>query len=115
MKKSHSSLSALQTQYRSLARSLARTGFISRGSIFERKAGTAGSRYQWSWKDPQQKTRSLSLSPKQYQWLKEAIARQQRLEKTLRKMRLLSYRVLLDHVTGLPRRKQLSIKALNLI
>jgi hypothetical protein len=115
MKKSLSSLSALQTQYRSLARSLARTGFISRGSIFERKAGTAGSRYQWSWKDPRQKTLSLSLSPTQYQWLKEAIARQQTLEKTLRKMRLISYRILLDHVTGPPRRKQLSIKVLDII
>jgi hypothetical protein len=115
MKKRHSSLSALQTQYRSLARSLAGTGYISRGSLFARKAGTAGSRYQWSWKDPQQKTRSLSLSHSQYQWLKEAIARQQTLEKTLRKMRLISYRILLDHVNGPPRRKQLSIKALDVI
>ena len=115
MKKSPSSLRTLQTQYRALARSLARTSFIGRGSIFQRKAGAAGSRYQWSWKDPHQKTLSLTISPEQYQWLKEAMARQRTLEITLRKMRQISYRVLLDHVPGPPRRKRLAIKALDLI
>jgi hypothetical protein len=102
---------SLENEYRTLARSLARTGFISRGSVFARERG-AGSRYQWSWKNPQQKTLSVTLSLEQYHWLKQAIAREKALEKTLRKMRQLSQRVLLDHIPGPTRRKLLSTKAL---
>jgi len=113
--KKKTSLAGLETEYESLAQSLSQTGFISRGSVFKRKGGGNGSRYQWSWKDSQQKTLSLTLSLEQYQWLKEAVAREEQLEQTLKKMRRISHRILLEHVPGPARRKPLTIKTLGLI
>jgi hypothetical protein len=115
MKKKTAALPALQAEYRSLAQSLAQTGFISRGCVFERKSAGSGSRYQWTWKNSHQKTLSLTLSSEQYQWLKEAIARQNKLEKTLKKMRRISHLILLGYVPGPIRRKRLSIRTLGLI
>ena len=115
MKKQISALAALQAEYRSLARSLAKTGFVSRGCVFERKTGAQGSRYQWSWKNSKQKTQSLTLSLEQYQWLQEALERQKQLDQTLKSMRRISHRILLEHVPGPSRRKPLSIRTLGLI
>src|SRR5215204_2894342 len=105
----------LQRQYRQLARRLAAIGFITQGSVFERdKDSASGSRYQWTWKDPNQKTRSLTLSPEQYQWLKQALANQRNLEETLLKMRQISQRILLTTIPGTHRRKPLNRKVLRL-
>jgi hypothetical protein len=95
----------LEARLRRLARGLARTGFISQGSVFERKKRGSGSRYQWTWKDPEQKTASLTLSAKQFIWLKKAIAQSRAVEKTLEQMRRISREVLLNHVPGPRRRK----------
>jgi hypothetical protein len=108
-------LADLEAEYERLAQSLAQTGYISRGSVFERKGEGTGSRYQWTWKDAQQKTLSLTLSQEQYQWLKEAIARQKRVEQILKKMRRISHCILIEHISGPPRRKRLTIKTLGLI
>jgi hypothetical protein len=105
-------LAGLEAEYESLAQRLAQTGFISRGCVFKRKGGGNGSRYQWSWKAPRQKTLSLTLSLEQYQWLKKAVAREKKLEQTLGKMRRISHRILLEQVPGPPRRKHLTIKTL---
>lgn len=103
----------LQRQYRQLARRLARIGFITQGSVFaRRKTSVSGSRYQWTWKDPNQKTRSLTLSPEQYHWLKQALANQRHVEDTLQKMRHLSRQILLTTIQSPRRRKPLNAKVL---
>lgn len=115
MKQKRAAFSELQAEYSRLAKSLAKTGFIARGCIFERRKGAAGSHYQWSWKNPRQKTLSLTLSAEQYQWLKEALLRTKELEKTLKRMRQISHRILLEHVPGPQRRKPIAVKSLTLI
>src|SRR2546428_9494793 len=108
-------LAALEAQLRRLAQSLSRTGFVSQGSVFERKKNTSGSRYQWTWKDSKQKTVSLTLSAQQFRWLKKAIARTRSVEHTLERMRQISHRVLLEHLPGPTRRKRLSLSRLRAI
>jgi hypothetical protein len=115
MKQKRAAPAALEAQYRRLARSLGQVGFISQGTVFERKRPGSGSRYQWTWKNRKQKTISLTLSAKQFAWLKAALGRQRQMEKTLRQMRRISCRVLLNHVAGPARRKPLSMKQLGLI
>lgn len=106
---------SLQRRYRQLARRLAEVGFITQGSVFERNRQSAsGSRYQWTWKDPHQKTRSLTLSQEQYRWLKQALANQRQVEETLQKMRRITQRILLTAIPGTPRRKPLNTKVLPL-
>jgi hypothetical protein len=115
MKEKTSALKTLEDQHRHLAQELGRIGFISQGSVFARKKGASGSRYQWSWKDPEQKTMSLTLSPEQYVWLKKAIGRQRKAEKILQKMHRVSYYFLIKQMPNPTRRKPLSIKQLHLI
>jgi hypothetical protein len=115
MKEKSRAWKALQARHRRLAQELGRIGFISQGSAFARKKGASGSRYQWSWKDPRQKTLSLTLSPEQFAWLKAAIGRQRKVEQILQKMRRLSHRILLEHTPGPNRHKPLSLKQLRLI
>ena len=115
MKEKSRTWKRLAARHRRLALSLGRIGFISQGSVFARKKGTPGSRYQWSWKDPRQKTMSLTLSPEQFAWLKAAIGRQRKVEKILQKMRRVSHCILLEYTPGPNRRKSLSLKQLRLI
>lgn len=82
----------LQQEYRALAARLAQTGYITHGSVFERRKG-AGSRYQWTWKNKAQKTESLTLTSREYSWLKEASRNHRELNKTLAKMRRLSIQI----------------------
>ena len=105
----------LQRQYRQLARRLAQIGFITQGTVFERRKDSAsGSRYQWTWKDPNQKTRSVTLSQEQYHWLKQALANHRQVEETLKKMRQISQCILLTSIPGTRRRKPLNAKVLQL-
>ncbi len=106
---------ALESRLHRLARRLGRTGFVSQGSVFERKQRGGGSRYQWTWKDPNQKTASLTLSAKQFVWLQKAIARSRSVEHTLKQMRHISQRILLEHLPGPRRRKPLPSKTLRAI
>jgi hypothetical protein len=115
MNKTSKAWKRLETQHRRLARHLGRIGFISQGSAYARKKGASGSPYQWSWKDPQQKTISLTLSPEQFAWIRAAIGRQRQVEKILQQMHRLSRRILLEHTPGPRRRKSMSINALRLI
>jgi hypothetical protein len=115
MKEKSKAWQRLEAQHRRLAQELGRIGFISQGSVFARPQGTSGSRYQWSWKDPRQKTRSLTLSREQFAWLQAAIGRERQVEKILQKMRRVSHRILLKHTPEPSRRKPLSIKTLGLI
>ena len=115
MNKEPQKLAALEAQLRRLAQSLSRTGFVSQGSVFERKKKTSGSRYQWTWKDSKQKTVSLTLSAQQFSWLKKAIARSRSVEYTLKKMRRISHQVLLEYMPGPRRRKRLTLNRLRAI
>ena len=83
------SIALLEEEYRSMAQNLGQIGFIVQGSVFERKKGP-GSRYQWTWKNKNQKTESLTLTKEEYQWLKQAIANERALRKTLKRMRRIS-------------------------
>lgn len=83
----------LEKEYRRLAARLSQIGYIAQGSVFERKKGP-GSRFQWTWKNKDQKTESLTLSTEQYQWLKNAVANQRQLHKTLAQMRRISAQIL---------------------
>jgi hypothetical protein len=85
-------LRELEKEYRRLAQSLAAVGYLSQGSVFERRKGP-GSRFQWTWKNKQQKTESLTLSQEQYRWLQQAVANQRKVNKTLAKMRRLSAQI----------------------
>jgi hypothetical protein len=115
MKETASAWKRLEAQHRRLAKALGRVGFLCQGSVFARKKGASGSRYQWSWKDPQQKTLSLTLSREQFTWLQAAIGRQRKVEKILQQMRRISHRIVLEEMPGPNRRKPFSIKQLRLI
>jgi hypothetical protein len=88
------SIAHLHKEYRRLALSLGELGYLVQGSVFERKAGP-GSRYQWTWKNKSQKTESLTLTPEQYRWLRQAAANEQTLKRTLKKMRHISKQIFL--------------------
>ncbi len=108
-------LAALEARRRRLARRLSHTGFVSQGTVFERKQKGGGSRYQWTWKDPRQKTVSVTLSAEQFAWLKRAISRSRAVEKILEQMRHITRRVVLEHVPGPRRRKRLPLTILRAI
>lgn len=102
------------TRYRRLQRQLARIGYLSQGSVFERMIGQQGSRYVWTRK-VRAKTVTVALSLQQYHWLKQAVANQRNLEKTVARMQTFSRQILFKTVPGVIRRKRLSKKVLGLI
>jgi virulence-associated protein VapD len=101
-------------QYRQLQRQLARLGYLSQGSVFERAPGQQGSRYVWTRK-VKAKTVTVALSSEQYAWLRQAVANQRQLEKIIQQMQRLSRQTLFDTVPGVVRRKRLGKKVLGLI
>ena len=86
-------------------------GFVAQGSVFARAEGAPGSRYRWTWKDSRQKTTTLTLSAEQFAWLRKAIANQHQVNRILEKMRRLSKRIVVEHLSAPPRRKSLSNQA----
>jgi hypothetical protein len=105
---------SLPPPYRQLQRQLARLGYVSQGSIFERAPGQQGSRYVWTRK-VRAKTVTVALSQEQYQWLKQAVANQRELERIVAQMQALSRQILFENIPGVLRRKRLSKKVLGLI
>ena len=101
-------------QYRQLQRQLARTGYLSQGSVFEKLPGQQGSRYVWTRK-VRAKTVTVALSPQQYHWLKQAVSNQRNLEKTLARMQTISHQILFKTIPGVTRRKRLNRTVLGLI
>jgi virulence-associated protein VapD len=101
-------------QYRQLQRQLARLGYLSQGSVFARRPGQQGSPYVWTRK-VKAKTVTVAMSQEQYDWLRQAVANQRKLEKIIRQMQTLSRQVLFETVPGVIRRKRLSSKVLGLI
>lgn len=108
-------LATLKTQYRRLRQSLARIGYISQGSVQQRSVAASGrSGYQWTRKVAQ-KTVSVALSPAQFQAMKEAVANERKLWKTLQEMERVSRRIIFLSAPDTRRRKRLSNKLLGLI
>ena len=105
---------SLPAPYRQLQRQLARLGYVSQGSVFERAPDQQGSRYVWTRK-VRAKTVTVALSQEQYLWLKQAVANQRNLERIVEQMQKLSRQILFDNVPGVIRRKHLSKKVLRLI
>ena len=100
--------------YRRLRRQLARLGYLSQGSVFERGPGQQGSRYVWTRK-VRAKTVTVALSEEQYHWLKQAVANQRELERIVEEMQTLSRQILFENVAGVVRRKRLGRKVLGTI
>ena len=101
-------------QYRQLQQQLARIGYLSQGSVFQRTALQQGSRYVWTRK-LKAKTVTIALSKEQYHWLCRAVTNQRQLDRIVHRMQNLSRQVLFSTVPGVARRKRLSKKALGLI
>jgi virulence-associated protein VapD len=99
--------------FRQLQRRLARTGFLSQGSVFQRKPGQQGSPYVWTRK-VSGKTVTVALSKEQYHWLRQAVANQRELDKIVSQLQKLSRQVLFETIPGVPRRKRLAKKVLGL-
>jgi virulence-associated protein VapD len=104
----------LPTAYRQLQRQLARLGFLSQGTVFERLPFQQGSRYVWTRK-VRGKTVTVALSEQQFHWLRQAVANQRELDKIVSQMQVLSREALFSSVPGVTRRKRLSKKVLGTI
>jgi virulence-associated protein VapD len=100
--------------YRQLQQRLARLGFLSQGSVFERNPSQQGSRYVWTRK-VRGKTVTVALSQQQFHWLRQAVANQRELDTIVTQMQILSREALFSNVPGVSRRKRLSKKVLGTI
>lgn len=108
-------LVALRAEYRRLRRSLARIGYISQGSVQQRSVAASGrSGYQWTRKVAQ-KTVSVALSQAQFEAMKEAVANERTLGKTIQEMERVSRHIIFASTPDTCRRKRLSKKVLGLI
>ncbi|MBI4659454.1 MAG: hypothetical protein HY735_11495 [Verrucomicrobia bacterium] len=109
-----SSSSSRQKEYARLQAQLARTGWISEGSVQDRGPGAGGACYPWTRK-VKGKTICVALSKEQYEWLKEAIANWRTVQETLRQMQRLSRAELFASLPNPKRRKRLGKKVLGLV
>ena len=108
-------LARLNRQYDRLRQRLARIGYISQGSVLQRSVAASGrSGYQWTRKVAR-KTVSVSLSAPQYAALKQAIANERQLWKTVQQMERISRQAIFGSTTDTRRRKRLAKKVLGLI
>lgn len=115
MKKNSSALAPLKKEYDRLRHSLAQTGYISQGSVLDRSAlKSRRSGYQWTRKVAK-KTITVSLSPEQFQSMKQAVENERALWKTIVKMEKISRRILFASLPDTQRRKRLHKKVLGLI
>ena len=86
MKENAATLAALERRYEALRQSLAQIGYLSQGSVLDRsQLKPKRSGYQWTRKVAQ-KTTTVSLSPEQFQSMKQAVANQRKLWMTVEEM-----------------------------
>jgi virulence-associated protein VapD len=104
----------LTANFRQLQRQLSRIGYLSQGSVIERRPNQQGSRYIWTRK-VQAKTVTVALSKDQYQWLRRAVTNQRKLERIVGQMQRCSHKILFENLPEPRRRKSLSRKVLGLI
>jgi hypothetical protein len=109
------SLAALKAEYQRLRQSLARTGYISQGSVLQRSvAATGRSGCQWTRKVVQ-KTGSVALSRAQFEAMNEAVGNERKPGKIIREMERGSRQIIFASAADTRRRKRLSKKVLGLI
>jgi hypothetical protein len=107
-------LAALKAEYHRLRQSLARTGYLSQGSVQQRSVATSGrTGYQWTRKVVQ-KTVSVALSREQFAAMAQAVANERKLWKTIQEMERISRRIIFASAPDTRRRKRLSKKVLGL-
>jgi hypothetical protein len=107
-------LAALKAQFKRLRQSLARTGYLSQGSVQQRSVAASGrSGYQWTRKVAQ-KTVSVALSQAQFEAMKAAVVNERKLWKTIQEMERVSRRIIFASASDTRRRKRLSKKVLGL-
>ena len=115
MKKQSLSLARLQRQFQRLRRELAQGGYISQGSVQDRTARQGGGAgYQWTRKVGQ-KTVTVSLTAQQFQEMKQAVANQQKLRRSIAELEKISRQIIFQSNPHPRRRKRLSRKVLGLI
>jgi hypothetical protein len=105
---------ALARSYQQLQRRLSSIGYITQGSVVERRPPQQGSRYVWTRK-VQAKTVTVALSKEQYEWMRRAVANQRELQRVVGQMQRLSRRVLFKTLPDIRRHKPLSKRVLGLI
>ncbi|MEI6780511.1 MAG: DUF6788 family protein [Verrucomicrobiota bacterium] len=106
--------SARQEEYARLCAQLAQTGWISEGSVQDRRASGGSPSYPWTRK-VKGKTVGVALSKEQYDWLKQAIANWRAVQQILRQMQRLSRAELFESLPQPKRRKRLGKKVLGLV
>jgi hypothetical protein len=115
MEKYPAAPASLLAQYDRLRESLAQIGYISQGSVLKRSVASSGrSGYQWTRKVVQ-KTVTVSLSPSQFAALRQAVANERKLWKTIERMERISRQIIFASTSDTQRRKRLSKKDLGLI
>jgi hypothetical protein len=114
MNDSPKALAVLKAEYQRLRQRLAGIGYISQGSVQQRSVAASGrSGYQWTRKVAQ-KTVSVALSPAQFEAMREAVANERKLWKTIQEMERVSRRIIFTSTPDTRRRKPLSKKVLDL-
>jgi hypothetical protein len=113
--KTSADTASLERHYRQLVASLARTGYISQGSVLDRSSlQPARSGYQWTRKVAR-KTVTVALSVEQYCALGQAVRNRRQLQQTIRQMESLSRKILFRSLPDTRRRKRLDKKVLGVI
>src|SRR2546429_3711726 len=103
MKKTVSAQS-LQRHYQRLCSSLAKTGYISQGSVLDRsRLRPPRSGYQWTRKVAR-KTITVALSSEQFLSLRQAIENRRRFQQTITKMERLSRQIIFESLPDTHRR-----------
>ena len=115
MKKTVTPRGIWERQYARLRQRLARTGYLSQGSVLDRSTLASGrSGYQWTRKVAR-KTITVALSRAQFQFLRRAIQNERQLRKTIAEMERLSRRILFATLPDTHRRKPLAKRVMGLI
>ena len=101
---------SLPPPYRQLQRQLARLGYVSQGSVFERGPGQQGSRYVWTRK-VRAKTVTVALFPGTIPVAQASGGQPTELEHIVEQMQTLSRQILFENIPGRMGRKRLSKKS----
>jgi len=113
--KNFPSLADLKSHYQRLRTRLAHIGYISQGSVCQRSVSTSGrSGYQWTRKH-RGKTVTVCLSEEQFKELKQAVANERELWRTVQEMEKVSRQILFQTLPDTRRRKRPSKKVLGLV
>ena len=114
MSKQTHPLAQLRRHYAQERRALGQIGYISQGSVQDRRARQGGGAgYQWTRKVAQ-KTMTVALTAEQFAHMKAAVGNYRILRRQLAQMERLSRRIIFQISPHLGRRKRLSQTVLGL-